>query len=78
MPVWLEADFVGIIEQWVLGTEWSELCDNTSQDEGDIVRVLRRTMDVLSQIPHVPHIAPALQTNAQQALRAMKRFPVED
>ena len=78
MPVWLEADFVGIVEQWVLGTEWSTLCDNTSQDEGDIVRMLRRTMDVLSQIPHVPHIDPALQTAAQQALAAMKRFPVED
>lgn len=78
MPVWLEADLVGVVEQWVLGTDWNELCENTSQDEGDVVRVLRRTMDVLSQIPHVPFIAESIQTSAQQALRAMRRFPVED
>ncbi len=78
MPVWLEADLVGTVEQWVLGADWNELCENTSQDEGDIVRVLRRTMDILSQIPHVPFIAESLIAAAQQALRAMRRFPVED
>lgn len=59
-------------------TDWSELCDHTSLDEGDIVRVLRRTLDFLSQIPHVPHIADALRANARQAGEWMNRFPVNE
>ena len=56
VPVWMEYDLVGLVEQWADQIEWTELCDNTSLDEGDIVRVLRRTLDVLSQIPHVPYL----------------------
>lgn len=58
--------------------DWQELCGNTSLDEGDIVRLLRRTLDVLSQIPHVPHISSQLQSNARQASTWMNRFPVNE
>ena len=57
---------------------WSELCDNTSLDEGDIVRVLRRTLDFLSQIPHVPHISDRLRNSARQAAAVVNRFPVNE
>ena len=59
-------------------SDWTELCSNTSLDEGDIVRVLRRTLDFLSQIPHVPHIADQLRSNARQACDWMNRFPVNE
>jgi superfamily II RNA helicase len=59
-------------------SDWTELCSNTSLDEGDIVRVLRRTLDFLSQIPHVPHISDQLRTNARQAAAWMNRFPVNE
>ena len=78
MSIWMESDLIGLVEQWVLGTEWSELCENTSLDEGDIVRMLRRTIDILSQIPHIPNLTDALQRNAQRAVRLMERFPIED
>ncbi len=81
LPVWLEhdtLDFSGIIEQWALEANWSDLCDNTSFDEGDLVRMLRRTVDFLSQIPHVPDLPEVLQDNARRALMLMKRFPVQD
>jgi len=58
--------------------DWAALCSNTSLDEGDIVRVLRRTLDFLSQIPHVPHIADQLQHNARLARDWMNRFPVNE
>ncbi|MGJ3249036.1 MAG: DEAD/DEAH box helicase [Elainellaceae cyanobacterium] len=77
-PVWLEYDWLGLIEQWALGTEWSELCNNTSLDEGDIVRVLRRTLDFLSQIPHVPHLPESLRRNAYRAMQLIDRFPVNE
>ncbi len=57
---------------------WTEFCSHTSLDEGDIVRVLRRTLDFLSQIPHVPHISNQLRSNARQAAHWMNRFPVNE
>jgi len=77
MAVWLESSPIGLVEQWALGEAWGDLCDNTSLDEGDIVRILRRTMDVLAQLPHVPHISPALGANARRAIQLMERFPLE-
>jgi superfamily II RNA helicase len=78
LPVWLEMDLIGIIEQWALGTEWLELCGNTSLDEGDVVRILRRTLDFLSQIPHVPHAPKELKDNAVRAMQLIDRFPVNE
>lgn len=51
LPIWLEFELIALVEQWALGMEWVELCENTSLDEGDVVRILRRTLDLLSQIP---------------------------
>lgn len=76
LPIWLEYDFVGLVEQWALGTDWLELCENTSLDEGDIVRILRRTLDFLSQIPHVPHLPDTVKRNAIRAIQLIDRFPV--
>jgi superfamily II RNA helicase len=77
-PLWLEMEFIGLVEQWALGTEWLELCSNTSLDEGDVVRILRRTLDVLSQLPHVPHLPEGLKSNASRAMQLIDRFPVNE
>jgi superfamily II RNA helicase len=45
-------------------------------DEGDIVRMLRRTIDILWQIPQIPGITPILASNARAAIANMKRFPI--
>ena len=76
LPVWREYELVGLCEQWALGMEWQDLCDSVSLAEGDIVRMLRRTVDVLSQIPQIPNISPILSENAREANRMMKRFPI--
>lgn len=78
LPVWLESDWIGLVEQWALGTEWGELCSHTSLDEGDVVRILRRTVDFLSQIPHVPHIPDELRSNTYRAIQLIDRFPVNE
>ncbi|NJO42753.1 MAG: RNA helicase [Cyanobacteria bacterium CRU_2_1] len=78
LPVWLEADWVGLVEQWALGIEWTELCNHTSLDEGDVVRILRRTVDFLSQIPHVPHLSNELKQNSHRAIQLIDRFPVNE
>ena len=75
-PIWREYELIGLAEQWALGTEWNELCENTNLAEGDIVRMLRRTIDVLWQIPQIPYISATLLDNARDAISAMKRFPI--
>jgi superfamily II RNA helicase len=76
--VWLERDLIAIVEQWALGVEWFTLCAETSLDEGDVVRILRRTLDFLSQIPHVPHISDDVRANAYRAMALLDRFPVNE
>ncbi|MGK7923469.1 MAG: DEAD/DEAH box helicase [Trichodesmium sp.] len=78
LPVWLERDLISLVEQWALGVEWQELVSNTSLDEGDVVRILRRTLDFLSQIPHVPYLSDVLQKNAYRAMQLIDRFPVNE
>ena len=48
----------------------------TSLDEGDVVRVLRRTVDLLAQIPYCEAVSEQLRTHARQALKAINRFPI--
>lgn len=83
LPVWpeyklIESGVMGLVEQWALGVSWPDLCSNTSLDEGDVVRILRRTVDFLSQIPHTPHISQALRRNAIRAIQLLDRFPVNE
>jgi superfamily II RNA helicase len=78
LPVWLEYELIGIVDQWALGVEWTELCAHTSLDEGDVVRMLRRTVDILSQIPYVPPVADSLKRNAIRAIQLLDRFPVNE
>ncbi len=78
LPVWLEYELVGLVEQWAMGIDWLELCANTSLDEGDVVRILRRTLDFLSQIPHVPHVSSQLKIQAREAIALLDRFPVNE
>jgi superfamily II RNA helicase len=78
LPVWLETELIGMIELWASGATWAELCANTSLDEGDIVRILRRTVDVLSQIPNVPYLSAELRQNARRAVQVIDRFPINE
>ncbi len=77
-PIWLEPDLVPLVDRWAAGVSWPELCQHTNLDGGDVVRLLRRTMDVLSQIPHAPYLSVALKMTARTAWEAMNRFPVDE
>ncbi|MEM6754637.1 MAG: RNA helicase, partial [Cyanobacteria bacterium P01_C01_bin.38] len=78
LPVWLEFELITLVEKWALGMDWVELCENTTLDEGDVVRILRRTLDLLSQIPHVPHLPQEIKRNAVRATQLIDRFPVNE
>merc|ERR1711918_147813 len=49
-------------------------------DQGDLSRLLRRTIDLLRQIPVLPRgvVGEALKNRAREAADRMDRFPVSD
>lgn len=78
LPVPLEWNLIALVEEWALETEWNELCRNTSLDEGDVVRILRRTLDILAQIAHVPFLPATVKSTARQAAYLLNCFPVNE
>jgi superfamily II RNA helicase len=76
VPVWWEPELTGLVHAWAIGASWSDLIANTSLDEGDVVRVLRRTVDLLAQVPYCEAVSEQLRTNSRRALKAINRFPV--
>ncbi len=75
-PAWWEPELMGLVEVWARGASWADLIANTSLDEGDVVRIMRRTVDLLAQVPYCEVISDQLRTNARAALKAINRFPV--
>ena len=46
----LDTRLSGLVESWADGyTDWAQLCASTSLDQGDLSRVLRRTMEVMAR-----------------------------
>ena len=76
VPVWWEPELTGLVHAWASGAAWSEVIGATSLDEGDVVRVLRRTVDLLAQLPYAEAVSEELRRKARRALRAINRFPV--
>ncbi|WP_320663816.1 DEAD/DEAH box helicase [Prochlorococcus sp. MIT 1223] len=76
IPVWWNLELIGLVEAWANGALWSDLIANTSLDEGDIVRILRRTIDLLSQVPYCEAVSEQLRVNARRAYKSINRFPV--
>ncbi|MEB3261830.1 MAG: DEAD/DEAH box helicase [Cyanobacteriota bacterium] len=75
-PIWWEPELTGLVHAWARGCSWSEVIANTSLDEGDVVRVLRRTVDLLAQVPYCEVVSQQLRDNARKALKTINRFPV--
>ena len=76
VPVWWEPELTGLVHAWAEGANWGELIANTSLDEGDVVRIMRRTVDLLAQIPYCEVVSEELRRNTRMALKAINRFPV--
>ncbi len=76
VPVWWEPELTGLVHAWAKGASWGDVIANTSLDEGDVVRVLRRTVDLLAQVPYCEAISEQLRSRARRALKAINRFPV--
>jgi len=77
-PLALQADLAGAVEMWCDGCSWQEVSDAVSLDDGDLSRLLRRTLDLLMQIPQLPGVDDATKKAAAKAARMINRVPLSE
>ncbi|MEB3286078.1 MAG: DEAD/DEAH box helicase [Vampirovibrionales bacterium] len=58
----------GLLQAWAQGIPWDRLVAGTNIAEGDIVRIVRRTADMLRQIARIEFISSNLGQDEQRAL----------
>ncbi len=74
----IHMDCSGLTQLWAEEADWEEVMSLTNLDEGDVVRVLRRTVDLLEQIYHAPMLDENIRFLARDAIQAMDREPVRE
>ncbi|CUS38737.1 putative Helicase (C-terminal) [Candidatus Nitrospira nitrosa] len=79
-PPLLRADVAALVERWVADQTltWIGLCRLTTMAEGDIYRLLARTLEYLSQVQTLKGTHPGLAESASQAITAIRRGVLEE
>lgn len=77
-PVMINTTFSGLVEFWCYGTSWSDVRDRLGDDEGDLIRVMRRTLDLMRQFAHAPHVSTRLAALCEEAERLLDRDEVHE
>lgn len=79
-PPLLRADVAALAERWVgdPGLTWIGLCRSTTMAEGDIYRLLARTLEFLAQIHTLKDRHPGLAACATQAIALIRRGVLEE
>ncbi|MBX7218910.1 MAG: hypothetical protein K1Y36_03115 [Blastocatellia bacterium] len=78
-PMFIDPDAGRLLWAWADGKlEWPGLLDRTDASEGDIVRLILRTADLLSQLTGLSDTHPEVAARAREAMRLIRRAPVED
>ena len=79
-PPLLRADIAAIAEKWIADPTltWIGLCRSTTMAEGDIYRLLARTLEFLSQLHTLKATHPGLADTASQAIALIRRGVLEE
>lgn len=74
--MYINSFYSPLIELWVNGSEWEEIIGQVAQSEGDIVRIFKRTVDVLRQLTIVPNASEKLSQTAKDAIKSILKEPI--
>jgi superfamily II RNA helicase len=79
-PPLLRADVAAITERWIGDPTltWIGLCKTTTMAEGDIYRLLARTLEFLSQLHTLKATHPSLAETAARAIAVLRRGVLEE
>jgi superfamily II RNA helicase len=50
IPIEVDTQFAGLVEAWAAGVTWKELMSQCGMDDGDVARLIRRSIDLLAQV----------------------------
>ena len=73
-----DGSYAGVIEAWAAGSSWADIMKDSSLDDGDIARLLSRTVDVLRHALFCDGLLINTRIAARKAMRAMNRNPIAD
>ena len=75
--MYINSFYSPLIEQWIQGTPWEDIAKQVDSSEGDIVRIFKRTVDVLRQLTILPNVSEDLKQNARDAIAGILKDPVD-
>lgn len=75
--MYINSYYSPLIEMWANGISWEDLTGMTESSEGDVVRIFKRTIDILRQIANAEYINPNLNDTAKEAIKAILREPID-
>lgn len=76
-PMYINSYYCPLIEQWIQNTPWEDISKQAETSEGDIVRVFKRTVDVLRQLTILPEVSDAFKNTAREAMQGILKEPVD-
>ena len=74
----LDATLAGVVEAWASGVSWEDVVRDCDLDEGDVARLLIRTVDTLRQASFCDGLGVGVGPTARRAARVMDRAPIAD
>jgi hypothetical protein len=78
-PMFLTNEVTGIIEKWSKGMEWRDLVTKaTDLDQGDLYRILKRTIELLRSIESSASVPEDIARIARRAHDQINRYPLTD
>ncbi|MEW6734025.1 MAG: hypothetical protein AB1489_22045 [Acidobacteriota bacterium] len=78
-PIILDGDAARLLWLWAdTSVHWKDMLDQVYADEGDLVRLMLRTADLLGQLIGLQQTHPQLAATASQALALIRRAPIEE
>jgi superfamily II RNA helicase len=78
VPAELSEVYCGLTHRWASAARWQSVVAAADLDEGDVVQMIRRTLDLLRQIPEAPGLSKLLVGLAREAARQLDREPVRE
>lgn len=78
IPIALNAIASGLVESWAQGLPWRRIMDSTNLTEGDLVRMMRRTCDLLRQFSRADGVPEPVADSARKALPLLLKDPIKE
>lgn len=76
-PMYINSYYSALIEMWVNGAEWDTIIGQVEMGEGDVVRIFKRTVDLLRQFCVISNSPEALVFTAREAIKGILREPID-